>query len=50
MLERRGRHVVALIDDDQTVSGGQIGHVLTAREGLQGHHVYAAAAAGSAGC
>jgi hypothetical protein len=43
ILEGRGWHVVALVCDDQPVSGGESGDVVAASQGLQGHDVDGAA-------
>ena len=39
-LERHRRHVVALVDDDQAVAGGELGEVVTLCEALDHRHVH----------
>ena len=43
VLEGGSWHVVALVGDDQAVSGGEISDIVTAGQGLQGDHVDGAA-------
>ena len=43
VLERRGRDVMALVDHDEAVPGGQLRQIIAPRQGLQRHHVNRAA-------